>query len=142
MSDQIAITTSQDDFNMKPELLDLLVCPYCGSKLSLAHQEWEKEQIRAGQLSCLSCNRNYPIDKFVPRFVDSDHYASSFSKQREYVRRHFAHYQNDRSGDKLFLPTTGFHSAAIMGQVLLEAGCGYGRFVDTVSRMACHIDRV
>ena len=120
---------------MKAELLEHLVCPECSSDLKLEVQEEQAGQIRTGRLSCLREGRNFPITCFVPRFVDTDKYADSFSVQRLYVRRHFKYYEKDQSGDKLFLPTTGFEAEQIPIGVTLEVGCGYGRFVDVVQRL-------
>lgn len=89
-------------------------------------------QVKSGWL--LGGAQRYPIKGFVPRFVDSDKYAGTFSKQRLYVRKHFEHYRHDTSGDGQFWPTTGFTPEEIKTGLTLEVGCGYGRFVDVVSR--------
>jgi SAM-dependent methyltransferase len=124
---------------MKPELTDHLVCPTCKTKLELHVQHWEQGQIETGALDCAICDVTYPIKRYVPRFVDSDKYAGTFSKQRLYVRRHFEHYEHDRSGDRQFLQTTGFDEAGIVNGLSLEVGCGYGRFLDVVDRMGGEI---
>jgi SAM-dependent methyltransferase len=77
---------------------------------------------------------SYPITKFIPRFVDADKYADSFSRQRLYVRRHFKYYLKDRSGDELFQFTTSFTPDDLKSGLSLEVGCGYGRFLDVVQR--------
>jgi SAM-dependent methyltransferase len=120
---------------VKAELLEYLVCPDCQEAFDLVvHQERDGE-IEAGLLTCRRGCGTYPITRFVPRFVDADRYAGSFSLQRRYVRRHFEHYRKDQSGDRLFLPTTGFEADAVARGLTLEVGCGYGRFVDVVNRM-------
>lgn len=124
---------------MKRRLLDLLVCPACEGPLDLAVAEEANGEIRTGSLRCARENIQYPITRFVPRFVDRDQYADSFSRQRLYVRRHFRYYENDRSGDELFLPTTGFEREEVRSGVTLEVGCGYGRFVDVAQRLGAEI---
>jgi SAM-dependent methyltransferase len=120
---------------VKADLLDYLACPTCHSGLSLeAHRESDGE-VEEGALRCIRGCGVYHISRFVPRFVDSDRYAATFSRQRRYVREHFDDYRADRSGDRLFLPTTGFDAKALTRGVALEAGCGYGRFVDVVQRL-------
>src|SRR5262245_10597854 len=119
---------------MKVELLKYLVCPECSSDLQLEVHDEEAGQIKTGWLWCLQERRAFPITRFVPRFVEAEQYADSFSMQRLYVRRHFRYYENDHSGMKLFLPTTGFDRGQIPVGVTLEVGCGYGRFVDVVQR--------
>jgi SAM-dependent methyltransferase len=118
---------------MKYELVKLLRCPTCGQRLELAVIEEEHNEVKTGTLTCTE-GHVYQISRFVPRFVDADKYADSFSRQRLYVRKHFSHYRNDRSGDAQFLPTTGFSAEAMKSGVSLEIGCGYGRFVDVVQR--------
>ncbi len=124
---------------MKPALLDHLVCPECGDSLDLDADEWRSAEVYTGTLRCKSKGCRYPIARFVPRFVDADAYADSFSRQRLYVRRHFHHYAVDRSGDQTFLPTTDFDAATIVDGLTLEAGCGYGRYVDVVQRLGGRI---
>ena len=120
---------------MKPDLLNYLVCPNCQGDLELHISEEEEGEVRSGFLSCHISKCQFPIVKFIPRFVDRDTYADSFSKQRLYLRRHFRYYQEDRSGDQLFLPTTGFKQEELSRGLTLEVGCGYGRFVDVVQRL-------
>jgi SAM-dependent methyltransferase len=119
--------------------MDFLVCPECGGPLDLEVTEEAHNEVRTGTVTCAREQLKFPITRFVPRFVDRDKYADSFSRQRLYVRRHFEHYVNDRSGDELFLPTTGFDEAEIRQGVTLEVGCGYGRFVDVAQRLGAEI---
>ena len=120
---------------MKHQFLNYLVCPECRSEFDLTVAEESSGQIKTGFLTCKQSGHEYPISKFVPRFVNADQYADSFSRQRLYVRRHFKYYERDKSGDKQFLSTTSFSSEQIQRGVTLEIGCGYGRFVDVVQRL-------
>jgi SAM-dependent methyltransferase len=119
---------------MKSEFVNVLICPQCQVAFDLHVQEEREGQIYTGRLGCQDKGCEYPISRFVPRFVNADAYADSFSKQRLYVRRHFRYYQEDRSGDQQFFPTTDFASQDIGKGTILEVGCGYGRFVDVVQR--------
>ncbi len=97
-------------------------------------QEEDTTEIRTGRLQCRGCGSAYPITRSVPRFVDADAYVDTFSMQRRYVRERFADYVNDQSGHELFFSTTGFETSDIAGELILEIGCGYGRFVDVVQQ--------
>lgn len=119
---------------MKRELLKYLRCPLCVTPLHLKAAEEERNQVKTGMLTCQEGRHTYPITRFVPRFVDADKYADSFSRQRLYMRQHFEHYERDRSGDAQFFPTTGFTREDIRTGLTLEIGAGYGRFVDVVQR--------
>lgn len=118
---------------MKYQLMDYLVCPTCRSSLALTVAEEEQGQVKTGGLCCES-GHQFAITRFVPRFVDADRYADSFSKQRLYVRRHFSHYARDRSGFGRFFPSTGFTEDEVRTGISLEVGCGYGRYLDVVER--------
>jgi SAM-dependent methyltransferase len=120
---------------MKPEFAEYLVCPECGCGLDVSVTEEASGQIKTGTLTCRVAGHQFPITKFVPRFVDADKYADTFSRQRLYVRRHFKYYVRDTSGDEQFARTTGFATDQIGNGLTLEVGCGYGRFVDVVQRL-------
>ena len=91
---------------MKYRLLDYLVCPDCKEPFELEVDSEDAGEVRTGRLLCKKNNCVFTIENYVPRFVDADLYADTFSKQRLYVRRHFKHYKKDTSGDEIFLPTT------------------------------------
>lgn len=124
---------------MKHEFLKALVCPDCGSELDLTISSERSNQVETGTLRCQGHGHVFPITKFVPRFVDADQYADSFSRQRLYVRRHFKYCEQDRSGDARFLPLTSFDAERLRGGLTLEVGCGYGRFVDVAQRLGAEI---
>src|SRR5579872_4335905 len=124
---------------MKHAFLDHLVCPHCKSQFDLTVGNERLGQVETGSLHCRKHGHRFPISKFVPRFVDADKYADSFSLQRLSVRRHFKYYEQDRSGEKRFLPLTSFSEAQLRTGPTLEVGCGYGRFVDVAQRMGAEI---
>jgi len=122
---------------MKASLLGLLCCPNCRTPLALSDAVEKYEQIESGTLRC-SEGHSFPIRGFVPRFVDADDYAQTFSAQRTYVRKHFEHYRRDRSGFSLFEPSTGISDNALRG-TSLEVGCGYGRFLDVLQQKGARV---
>ena len=64
---------------MKPELIPLLLCPTCGRDLSVASAGPSPGAASEG--GALRCERGhaFPVRNGVPRFVDSDRYASNFA---------------------------------------------------------------
>ena len=124
---------------MKYDFLQYLVCPQTGESLDLKVYEERDGQVKEGQLTSVQSGHVYPITNFVPRFVKSEQYTGSFSKQRLFVRRHFKDYKVDCSGDRLFYPTTGFTREKLLSGLTLEVGCGYGRFVDVIQRQGGEI---
>lgn len=107
---------------------DLLVCPECHGALERQAGEEEK-------LVCAACGRDYPVVNGIPRFVPfEDDYAKNFGAQWHTFRT----LQIDRlSGHKLsaasFYDDTGWSSDWLRGKVVLDAGCGAGRYVDVMA---------
>ena len=124
---------------MKYKLLDILICPKCKVNLDLECVKEGAGQIREGFLYCTKNRCKYPIINYVPRFVDNDLYVDTFSIQRQYTRRYFKYFEKDRRGYLHFLPTTGFNKEDLKQGMTLEAGCGYGRFLDVVENMGGEI---
>ncbi len=88
--------------------------------------------IREGQLECAGCGTSYPILNSLPRFVPSDLYAASFGFQWNAfpTLQVDSVMQNNLSRDR-FYATTGWPTR-LEGQLVLEAGCGSGRFTQLV----------
>jgi SAM-dependent methyltransferase len=120
---------------MKPSLVNHLVCPYEGSPLSLEIMETDGQEVKEGRLHTAS-GRTYPIRAGVPRFVASDDYVATFSRQRQLVRSHFETYRREfdyNTAAELFVQSTGFDLARLDG-LTLDAGCGYGRFLRVLAQ--------
>ena len=120
---------------MKRSLVRHLVCPVDGIPLELEIVEIDGGEVRTGMLRSAK-GRQYPVREFVPRFVDGDDYTASFSRQREHVLRHFDTYRSDfdeNATAQLFCQSTGFDLTRLDG-VTLDAGCGYGRFLQVIDR--------
>jgi SAM-dependent methyltransferase len=118
---------------MKRFLFDLLRCPACGAALSLRNEvAGTTGEIVEGTLAC-SCGREYPVTNSIPRFVPADNYASNFGFQWN----HFRSTQLDSttgqpiSRDR-FLRATGWTEKDLRGALVLDAGCGAGRFAEVV----------
>ncbi|MBE0534396.1 MAG: methyltransferase domain-containing protein [Phycisphaerae bacterium] len=117
---------------MKKRLLEILRCPVCRGRLSV-EGESSDEAIDAGRLVC-TCGQTYPVAGGVPRFVAHDDYVKSFSLE---WRRH-SKTQLDTSvsdvSEKDFTKKTGLRPEDVKGKLILDAGCGMGRFMDVVQR--------
>ena len=67
---------------MKKKLLQVLGCPECHGALELIGKELVgDDEIITGLLGCHECGNQWPIKSGIPRFVESDNYASSFGYQ-------------------------------------------------------------
>jgi len=54
---------------MKLSLVDYLVCPTCGGKISIKATKTKKNEIMKGTLTCLRCKEKFSIKNGIPRFV-------------------------------------------------------------------------
>src|SRR5271157_5177323 len=103
------------------DLLSLLCCPVCRCQT----EPWE------GGYRCSGCRKDFPVVRDVVRFVDTDSYAESFGYQWQkfsttQLRPEFA--------ERNFQRKTGLRPEHLQGKLVLDAGCGMGRFADIATR--------
>jgi len=125
---------------MKPRLLEILCCPDCRGALMLSDAVYDGGgDIVSGRLTS-GCGRELPILQSVPRFVSSDNYASSFGFQWNRFRQT----QLDGvsgvpiSRDR-FLRETRWTSETLGGKLMLDAGCGAGRFAEVALALGAEV---
>jgi len=115
---------------MKPAVLQWLRCPRCQSCLSLTG-------------STLACGNEhaYPVRNGVPRFVRDAAYADSFSYewQRFRTTQLDSHTGRSDSRDRL-QASLNFPLEKLRGKLVLDVGCGVGRFGEIVHNYGgCYI---
>lgn len=117
---------------MKEILLPLLICPDCKQPdLVLTQEKRAKDEIESGLLSCSGCQREFPIVNFVPRFVPADNYAASFGLQwNRFPTTQFDSTSGTTISHDRFMRETGWKSEDVSGDLVLDAGCGSGRFAE------------
>ena len=115
---------------MKKKLLELLLCPRCRNDLSLNAVREAFGEIETGNLVCTECRTIYPIVRFIPRFVHSDKYTESFS----YEWQSYPKLQYGKESERVFKMKTGVDLRELKDKLVLDVGCGSGRFLDVVSR--------
>jgi SAM-dependent methyltransferase len=115
---------------MKLSLVDWLRCIACGAPLRAEPSSAAQESgiMDEGKLFCTSCGRHFPVVRSLPRFVPNEEYAESFGYQWNYFDKTQLdrHMGNDLSRERFFATT--HWPEKMEGQVILEAGCGMGRF--------------
>ena len=124
---------------MKPRLLLWLVCPKCSGDLKLRPRECRGEEILSGTLLCERCSMAYPIKRSIPRFVDSDSYAESFSFEWSLHRRTQFDSEASNESERTFIEKTGFTHDELQGRLVLDVGCGAGRFAEVTSRWSAEV---
>jgi len=84
--------------------------------------------VERGGLTCKRCEVSYPILGSIPRFVKDLRCTDSFEFQwlKHATTQHDAH-TGSKISDGRFFETTGW-PRSLTGQIILEVGCGSGRF--------------
>jgi SAM-dependent methyltransferase len=125
---------------LKPELLTILVCPACRGELSLADEALERGEIVSGRLACTACGLDYPIIRFVPRFVATENYAQSFGLQwNRYPRTQLDSHSGLPITRDRFFAQSGWNPEEMAGQRILDVGCGSGRFAEVALATGAHV---
>jgi SAM-dependent methyltransferase len=114
---------------MRLEHLKYLRCPKTGAELTLTDQVMENNRVKKGRLVTAS-GENYPIVKFIPRFVGEDNYAANFGFEWQVHSRtqYDAEANHKMSEDRVF--GVSKWDRDLTGDVILEAGSGSGRFTE------------
>jgi len=122
---------------MHEKFLNILCCPKTGEHLNLRETEVEENGfVKSGELVS-SSGKVYPIIRGIPRFVDSEHYASSFGFEwNKWPRIQF---ESENVGSpmeghttRMWETITGSGQREIVNRKIVEFGCGPGRFLDVV----------
>jgi SAM-dependent methyltransferase len=111
------------------ELVDLLRCPGCRASL------FEEE---AGYV-CMGCEQRFPRERGVVRFVDADNYADSFGFQWQRYHRTQLDDAESAESERDFRRKTGLTPDELKGKLVLDVGCGMGRFADVASRWGARV---
>ena len=114
---------------MKLRLLKYLVCPACdGTNALTCIGDAIEEEIETGELTCSACATRYPVRGGIPRFVPETNYADSFGYQWNlFSRTQLDEYWGSPISEQRFKGETRWPTD-LAGELILEAGCGMGRF--------------
>ncbi|MFQ5757128.1 MAG: class I SAM-dependent methyltransferase [Acidiferrobacterales bacterium] len=110
------------------DLTGLLVCLRCGDPLP-SEASWATNGAR-----CTGCGTVVPVVRGVLRFIDADEYTDSFSFQWNQHRMTQLDTAHSSESERMFHQKTGFGPEDVNGKLILDVGCGMGRFADVVSR--------
>jgi len=114
---------------MKLSLLQWLQCPDCQQTLACEVIQQEGDEILEGNLSCARCQTSYPIRNAVPRFVPGDSYVNNFSFEWNVHRTTQVDSQSGRTdSEDRFRQSMPFPLEELKGKLVLDVGCGIGRF--------------
>jgi SAM-dependent methyltransferase len=122
---------SQDNRNdkLRTSLDELLRCPTCHGSLSR----------NVSSYVCSSCGAGFPEVRRIVRFVDGKNYAESFGFQWQ----RFDRTQLDGPGRNLseedFIKKTHTQPEDFKDKLVLDVGCGMGRFAEVVTRWGARV---
>lgn len=130
------------------------MCPECRSGFTLTVFQKEGDRIKEGLLRCLALRHVYPVVRFIPRVLDSafeqelefteNHRAFILSqgtpgravterrvkRTKEGFGRQWNTYDVQRHDEDVayFRAKTGMDTGCLTDKVVLDAGCGSGRY--------------
>jgi len=114
---------------VKRELISLLSCPECCSSVRLEDAYPWSGEVERGTLVCLNDGRTFPIARFVPRFASSENYSSSFGFQwQEFRLTQLDSHTGLPISRTRFFEQSAWDPARLKDALVLDAGCGAGRF--------------
>lgn len=112
-----------------PELLALLRCPGCKNSLQAADEG----------LACTSCGRRFPEIRGVLRFVGEGNYADSFGYQWKRFQRTQLDDSAGTRSERDFINRTGLKPEDLRDKLVLDVGCGMGRFAEVATRWGARV---
>jgi 2-polyprenyl-3-methyl-5-hydroxy-6-metoxy-1,4-benzoquinol methylase len=124
------ITEEQTQSALAGDLQAILNCLGCGGKLESDH---------AGGFACPACKRTYPNVNGIARFVDAQHYAASFGFQWHRYQQVQLDHDERRIEDGDFRMKTGLRPEELQGKLVLDVGCGMGRFAEVATRWGARV---
>lgn len=117
---------------MKPDFAAILGCPECGGRLRVVDGDPPQEPL-SGTLRC-EAGHSFPIVGGIPRFVDSEEYVRNFGFEwNVHARTQLDGASSDES-EQAFRAKTGFTPEMLRGKLVLDVGCGMGRYTEVASR--------
>jgi SAM-dependent methyltransferase len=128
---EVYVTTTQEHATLRlsADLLELLRCPGCRGTL---RQEGDG-------YACAGCERLFPQEGGVVRFVDAANYADSFGFQWERYARAQLDDAASAESEKDFRRKTGLTPEELDGKLVLDVGCGMGRYADVATRWGARV---
>jgi SAM-dependent methyltransferase len=116
---------------MRIEFLEILRCPQTGQPLVLEDANYRDGQIYSGWLTTQDGRRRYAVRDAIPRFVPESNYADNFGMQWNRFRQTQldSHSGHPISANR-FWKATGWRPEDLSGQLVLDVGCGAGRFAE------------
>ncbi|OGV35016.1 MAG: hypothetical protein A2020_10810 [Lentisphaerae bacterium GWF2_45_14] len=113
---------------MRKEFINYFRNPKTGNTFVLKNEVIEGDRIKAGILFDEKSGRECPVVNYIPRFVEPHNYADSFGLEwNTHFDTQYDYKSKHSISQERFEKETKWGSD-LTGQLILEAGCGSGRF--------------
>jgi SAM-dependent methyltransferase len=126
----MAITDEQAPSRLSADLQAILRCLNCRASL---------ESDQAGGFVCPACKREYPKVQGIARFVEAQDYAASFGFQWHRYQKNQLDHDEVREQDWNFRVKTALNPSELRGKLVLDVGCGMGRFAEVATRWGARV---
>ena len=124
---------------MRRRALEFLVCPGCQEELRPSVASGDGDEIIEGHLLCPGCGHTYPVIRGIPRFAQSRPASRRVRRMQKRFGWQARRFQNrgfdpasSRTALRSFVAPLG--QADFEGAVVMEAGCGTGRWAIAAAR--------
>lgn len=124
------ITEEQVRSPLSADLQAILRCLHCCARM---------ESDQSGGFTCPACKRAYPNVNGIARFVDAQHYAASFGFQWHRYQKTQLDHDEVRESEQNFLMKTALRPEELKGKLVLDVGCGMGRFAEVATRWGARV---
>ena len=123
---------------MHKKFLDILVCPKYNQSLELKISKKLNDDILEGELICN--DMIYRIKNGIPRFINADNYSKNFGFQwNKWPKVQFEENNIGKPMENYTLnmlkKITEFDKDALKKKLIIEIGCGSGRFLDCIAKL-------
>lgn len=116
---------------MKLNLLQWLQCPECGQALICEVASQDGPEVREGRLVCKRCEKFFPLVRSVSRFVADDGYTDAFSFEwNVHATTQLDSLSGRTDSEDRFRRSLPFPLEDLTSKVVLDVGCGTGRFAE------------
>lgn len=117
---------------------NLFICPVCSKeKLNLKNKNKRDSNLK---LFCSKCECAFPVIDEIPRVVDLDNYSNSFGYQWNIYRKtQLDSFSELPISKKRLNASTNLLDKDVIGQNILEAGSGAGRFTEVLVETGANI---
>lgn len=112
-------------------LLKILRCPKSGEKFKIEIKEKSQNRVKEGKLTSLSGSHTYEIRNYIPRFVNEENYTNNFGYQwNKFAKTQLDSFSGKKISINRFEKSTNWHDKNLKEKLVLDVGCGSGRFTE------------